>query len=125
MSGKGLFRPGGFLAGWGRPLGFLATGCLLVGVFRLARKNRPAMEWVADHISVPFKRAASALVDPLPFSGAEAVCLLVGCGALAFLIRGIWRQIQGQGGLGSCLVALAALLAESAGRRAEDRPLRQ
>ena len=44
--------------------------------FRLARKNRPAMEWVAAHISVPFKRAASALVDPLPFSGAEAVCLL-------------------------------------------------
>ena len=48
-------------------------------------------------------------MDPLPFSGAEAVCLLVGCGALAFLVRGIWRQIHGQGGLGSCLLVLAAL----------------
>ena len=109
MSGKGLFRQGGFLSGCGGPLAFLAAGCLLVGAFRLARKNRPAMEWVAAHISVPFKRAASALVDPLPFSGAEAVCLLVGCGALAFLVRGIWRQIHGQGGLGSCLLVLAAL----------------
>ncbi len=109
MSGPAGLAAGRLTAGWRVPLLFLAAGCLAVSAFRLARKNRPVMEWLAGHISMPFKRAASALVDPLPFSGAEAVCLVLGLGALTFLVRGIWRQARGGGGLAACLLALGAL----------------
>ena len=109
MSGHAALAARGLTAGCRAPLLFLAAGCLAVGAFRLSRQNRPAMEWLAAHISMPFKRAASALVNLLPFSGAEVVCLLVGCGALAFFVRGIWNQAHGRGGLAACLLALAAL----------------
>ena len=83
-----------------KPLAFFALGCLAVGSFRLARGRRGWMEWLAGHISTPWRDGVSGLLDALPFSGAEAVCLLAGLAA-------VWYLVRGRGRLAARLVWLA------------------
>ena len=89
----------------------LALALLGLCLFWFARGKRAWMElWIA-RVSMPFKQAVSALVDPLPFSACEAGATLAILLALALLVRGIVRAVRRKkSGLGSWLLHLVTLL---------------
>ncbi len=92
-------------------LGWLAAGLLALCAFWAARGHAAAMAWWVARVSMPCKRALSALVDPLPFSvceaGATALILL----ALAGLARCAWRAAHRcAAGFGGWALRLAAQL---------------
>lgn len=73
------------------PLLWLLGGLAAVALFRLTRQNRAAMDWWLDHVSMPYKRFASDLVDKLPFSAAEVLCTLAGVLVLALAVQTVWK----------------------------------
>lgn len=97
----------------------LAVLAALLGALRLAMGHRPAAQWIADHLTTPYKRAVGALCSLLPFSMAE-VCwaaLIIFCAvyvgkAVRALARGKGRRggILWRRALGGCAVALAVYL---------------
>ena len=88
----------------------LALALLGLCLFWFARGNQAWIEvWLA-RVSMPFKRAVSALVDPLPFSACEAGATLVILTALVLLVRGIVRTVQRKkSGLGTWLLHFVTL----------------
>ena len=77
-----------------------------------ARGNRAWMDaWLA-YVSMPFKRAVSALVDPLPFSVCEAAATLAILAALGLLARAVVLAVRGvRNRLGAWLLHFATLTA--------------
>lgn len=69
----------------------LIGGLAAVGLFRLCRNDRAAMNWWLDHVSMPYKRFVSGLTDHLPFSTAEVLCTLAGVLILALAVQTIWK----------------------------------
>lgn len=76
------------------PLLWLLAGAAMVVLFRFAKNDVQAMNWWLAHVSMPYKRAMSALVDPLPFSFAEAVCTLAGALVLVLAGNTVWRLVH-------------------------------
>lgn len=83
-------------AGTVLPLVLCAGACGAIAVFRLMRNNTGAMDWWLAHVSMPWKRWASALVDRLPFSAAEVCCTLAILAALAAAAVTVWQLLHGQ-----------------------------
>ena len=57
-------------------LALFAAGLAAVALFRVLRNSSAAMTWWVERVSMPFKQAISALVDPLPFSFCELAATL-------------------------------------------------
>lgn len=73
----------------------LALALAGLGLFWAARSNRAWMDaWLA-HVSMPFKRAVSAAVDPLPFSACEAAATIAILAALVLLVRAVVLAVRG------------------------------
>ena len=64
------------------PLFWLCSGLCLLAFFRQVRYNTPAMEWWLVHVSMPYKRFMGGLVNGIPVSMAEVVCVLAGAAVL-------------------------------------------
>lgn len=75
-------------------LGLLAAAAAGLAVFRLTRHNRAWMDaWLAQ-VSMPCKRAVSALVDPLPFSVCEASVTVLILFVLLMAGRTVWMAVR-------------------------------
>ena len=72
----------------------LGSGLGALCLFWALRGHPGAMAWWVAHVSMPFKRVVSALVDPLPFSACEAGATLAIAGALAMLGRCVWQAAR-------------------------------
>lgn len=73
-------------------LGLLAAALAGLCLFWAARGNRAWMDAWLSHVSMPVKRAVSALVDPLPFSVCEAA-VTVGILFVLFMIGRTVRKL--------------------------------
>ncbi len=67
---------------------------LLLGLFRCFCGNQAAMDWIIDHITAPWKSFLSGLLDPLPFSVAEVLCVGTILLAVAYLVRSVYLLIS-------------------------------
>lgn len=76
------------------PLCWLCSGLCLLAFFRQVRYNTPAMEWWLVHVSMPYKRFMGGLVNGIPVSMAEVVCVLAGAAVLLFLADTVRRLIK-------------------------------
>ena len=72
----------------------LALPLLTLLLFRLFRDNRAVMDALLTHVTTPWKRFWSWLLDPLPFSMAEVCWAAAILGGAAFLIRTVWLLIR-------------------------------
>lgn len=83
----------------------LLCGGAFLGFFLLVRQNRAAMNFLVLHITTPWKRAVSAAVCMLPFSGMElciAALVILGVG---LLVRcGVKLKAKGPGIIGRTLL---------------------
>ena len=61
----------------------------LLGLYFLFRGNQAVMEWMIQHITNPYKRGISWLVDWIPFSVAELCYGIAIVGGIAYLVRTI------------------------------------
>ena len=68
-------------------LALLGGGAAALGVFWAARRSAAAMQWWVEYVSMPVKRFASALVEPLPFSFCELA-------ATAAILICLFRLVQ-------------------------------
>lgn len=73
------------------PLVWLGLGFAALCLFWGLRGNTPLVEWWLQNISMPYKRAASGLVDGLPFSFAEFICTLGVLAMLGILGNALWH----------------------------------
>lgn len=76
-----------------------AVGLLLAGgaglcLFWAARGRRDWMDAWLQYVSMPFKRAVSALVDPLPFSVCEASVTVLILFVLFMIGRTVWLAVR-------------------------------
>ena len=72
-------------------LALLGGGAAALGVFWAARRSAAAMQWWVEYVSMPVKRFASALVEPLPFSFCE---LAATAAILICLVRLVQRIVR-------------------------------
>ena len=72
----------------------LAAGLAAIVLFRVLRGRQAAMQWWVETISMPVKRAVSALVDPLPFSFCELAATAAILFCLVMLVRCIWQAVR-------------------------------
>lgn len=72
----------------------LGVGVGALCLFWAARGNRLWMDWWLEGVSMPLKRAFSAVVDPLPFSACEAGATALILLELALLARAIWQAVR-------------------------------
>ncbi len=72
----------------------LLAGLLGIALFQAAKRNAGAMAWWVAHGSMPYKRLAAALVDPLPLSSCEVGATLLALAVLAGLAR-VFRRPRG------------------------------
>lgn len=88
----------------------LGTGLAALGAFWTLRGCRPCMDWWVQCVSMPFKAAVSAAVDPLPFSFCELGATLLGLFVLAMLARCLRRAMhRRKSGFGTFLLHTAAV----------------
>lgn len=72
----------------------LAAALAGLALFWAARDNRAWMDaWLA-YVSMPVKRAVSALVDPLPFSVCEASVTVLILFVLGMAVRTVWQLVR-------------------------------
>lgn len=76
------------------PLICLTGGIAAVLLFRAMQYDQNAMQWWLEHISMPYKRFVSGLVDPLPFSVAEASCTAAGAFVLVLAVQTIAKLMR-------------------------------
>ena len=74
FAGKCRHKIKHFLVSCRVQLAFLAGGFAALAVFWWARQNQSWMDWFIAHVSMPWKRAVSALFDPIPYSVGELIC---------------------------------------------------
>ena len=75
-------------------LSLLAAAAAGLAVFRLTQHNRAWMDaWLAQ-VSMPCKRAVSALADPLPFSVCEASVTVLILFVLLMAGRTVWMAVR-------------------------------
>ena len=90
----------------------LALALLGLCLFWAARGSRAWMDAWLRNVSMPFKRAVSAAVDPLPFSACEAAATLAVLAAVVLLVRAVVLAVRGvRNRLGTWLLHFAALAA--------------
>lgn len=83
----------------------LLCGGVFLGIFLLLRQNRAAMNFLVFRITTPWKRAVSAAVCLLPFSGMEFCIAALVILAVGLLIRcGLRFKAKGPGILGRTLL---------------------
>lgn len=75
-------------------LALFAAGLAAVALFRVLRNSSAAMTWWVERVSMPFKQAVSALVDPLPFSFCELAATLAILACLILLGRCVWLAVR-------------------------------
>ena len=91
------------------PLLALALGLAALGVFKWAQTDRALMDAFIARVSMPYKRALSALADPLPFSLGELLCTLGVLWLLGMLALTLLQLRAGKRVLPRRLAGLAAL----------------
>lgn len=90
----------------------LTLALLGLCLFWAARGSRAWMDAWLRNVSMPFKRAVSAAVDPLPFSACEAAATLAVLAAVVLLVRAVVLAVRGvRNRLGTWLLHFAALAA--------------
>ena len=90
----------------------LALALLGLCLFWAARGSRAWMDAWLRNVSMPFKRAVSAAVDPLPFSACEAAATLAVLAAVVLLVRAVVLAVRGvRNRLDTWLLHFAALAA--------------
>ena len=90
------------------PLLLLAAGLAALAVFQIARRNQGWMDWFIRWISMPWKRAVSALLAPIPFSVGELVCAGLVLGLVLGAMLTLRQRLDGQPVVLRRLLALAA-----------------
>lgn len=102
----------GPLRGLRAPLAALAGGAAALGLFWAVSGRRAVMNALTAGFSRPVRRAVSAALDPLPFSGAELLVTLAVLAALWLLGGALRRAFAGRGR--AAAARLLALLAAGA-----------
>ena len=92
----------------------LAVPAFLLLLFYLFRGNQDVMDWIIQHVTVPYKQWVSGLLDGLPFSAGEILCLCLIFLAVVYVVRTIYLLIRRPGKLKRMLrriaVAVSAVL---------------
>ncbi len=88
----------------------LALPLLSLLLFQLCKGNRSMMDAFLTHVTAPWKRFLSWLLDPLPFSMAEVCWATAILGLIGFLIRTVWLLVLREDRLRRLVRRLLALV---------------
>ena len=88
----------------------LALPLLTLLLFQLCKGNRSIMDAFLTHVTAPWKRFFSWLLDPLPFSVAEVCWAAAILGLIIFLIRTVWLLVRREDRLRRLVRRLLALI---------------
>ncbi|MEG2037023.1 MAG: DUF3810 domain-containing protein [Ruthenibacterium sp.] len=74
-----------------------------LAAFGLLKHSTAAMNWLADNLTTPYKRAVGTLCDALPFSMAEILWLLFLFGCAAYIAHAVYCVVRAKGSRPACV----------------------